>query len=220
MKKIYIFTNLLSTSIHGYQEKRKKTPGTRDKNNSNHRPGKKRKNIIEQKKRRKGQLRHTSWKRSRDMQSVGQKKNKTHRKRCNATITRVLNMRGANYNQLWCIDVLTPPHLLKSLTDSLPFLNLLGHSKTDARFMQDAPKAVWSIPYVSMAFFPSLKQNFIAYRSSKVSSRLDCMYEIQQLRKSGFSRVYSNSCCSCSFEPEIIKIGQLSHQIFKSLRQF
>ena len=28
----------------------------------------------------KGQLRHTSWKKSRDMQSVGQKKNKTHRK--------------------------------------------------------------------------------------------------------------------------------------------
>ena len=37
--------------------------------------------------------------------------------------------------------------------------------------MQDAPKAIWSIPYVSVAFFPSLKQNFIAYRSSKVS---DC----------------------------------------------
>ena len=34
--------------------------------------------------------------------------------------------------------------------------------------MQDAPKAVWSIPYVSVAFFPSLKQNFIAYSSSKV----------------------------------------------------
>ena len=33
--------------------------------------------------------------------------------------------------------------------------------------MQDAPKAVWSILYVSVAFFPSLKQNFIAYHSSK-----------------------------------------------------
>ena len=31
-----------------------------------------------------------------------------------------------------------------------------------------AEKAVWSIPYVSVAFFPSLKQNFIAYHSSKV----------------------------------------------------
>ena len=39
--------------------------------------------------------------------------------------------------------------------------------------MQDAPKAVWSIPYVvSVAFFPSLKWNLIAYRSSKVS---DCI---------------------------------------------
>ena len=41
--------------------------------------------------------------------------------------------------------------------------------------MQDAPKAVWSIPYVSVAFFLSLKQNVIAYRSSKVSSRPDCI---------------------------------------------
>ena len=79
--------------------------------------------------------------------------------------------------------------------------------------MQDAPKAVWSIPYVSVAFFPSLKQNFIAYRSSKVSSRPDCLFEIHQLLQSGFSRVYSNYCCSCSFEPEIIKIGQSSHKL-------
>ena len=43
--------------------------------------------------------------------------------------------------------------------------------------MQDAPKAVWNIPYISVAFFPSLKQNFIAYRSSKVSSRPDCIFE-------------------------------------------
>ena len=34
--------------------------------------------------------------------------------------------------------------------------------------MQDGRKAVWSIPYISVAFFPSLKHNFIAYRSSKV----------------------------------------------------
>ena len=73
------------------------------------------------------------------------------------------------------------PHLSSSLTDSLASLNLLCHLKTEARFMQDAPKAVWSIPYVSVIFFPSLKQNFIAYRSSKVSSRLDCIFEIHQL---------------------------------------
>ena len=79
--------------------------------------------------------------------------------------------------------------------------------------MQDASKAVWSIPYVSVAFFQSLKHNFIAYRSSKVS---DCIFEIHQLWQSGFSRVYSNCYCSCSFEPEIIKIGQSSHKMYSN----
>ena len=58
--------------------------------------------------------------------------------------------------------------------------------------MHDDRKAVWSIPYVSVAFFPSLKQNFIAYRSFNVSSRPDCILEIHQLWQSGFSRVYSD----------------------------
>ena len=44
--------------------------------------------------------------------------------------------------------------------------------------MQDGRKAAWSIPYVSVAFFLSLKQNFIGYRSFKVSSRPDCIFEI------------------------------------------
>ena len=74
-------------------------------------------------------------------------------------------------------------------------------------------KAVWSIPYVSVAFFPSLKRKFIAYRSSKVS---DCIFEIHQLWQSGFSRVYSNCCCSCSFESDIIKIGQSSHKMYSN----
>ena len=47
--------------------------------------------------------------------------------------------------------------------------------------MQDAVKAVWSNPYVSVAFFPSLKHNLIAYRSS---SRPDCIFEIHQLWQS------------------------------------
>ena len=112
------------------------------------------------------------------------------------------------------------PHLSSSLTDCLPSLNLLCHSKTDARFMQDGQKAVWSIPYVSVAFFPSLKQNFIAYHSYKVSSCPDCISEIHQLWQSGFSRVYSNSWCSCSFEPEIIKIGQSSHKMYSNNSKF
>ena len=44
--------------------------------------------------------------------------------------------------------------------------------------MQDGQKAIGSIPYISVAFFPSLKQNFIAYCSSKVFSRPDCIFEI------------------------------------------
>ena len=79
--------------------------------------------------------------------------------------------------------------------------------------MQDAPKAVWSIPYVSVTFFPSSKQNFIAYRSSKVSWRPDFIFEIHQLWQSGLSGVYSSSCCSCSFEPEIIKIDVISYDV-------
>ena len=83
--------------------------------------------------------------------------------------------------------------------------------------MQYGRKAVWSIGYVSVAsFFPSLKQNFIAYRSSKVSSRPDFIFEIHHLWQSGFSRVYPNCCCSCSFEAEIIKIGPSSHKIYSN----
>ena len=65
-------------------------------------------------------------------------------------------------------------------------------------------------------FLPSLKQNFIAYHSFKVSSRPDCIFEIHQLWQSGFSRVYSNSCSSCSFEPEIMKIGQSSQKMYSN----
>ncbi len=79
--------------------------------------------------------------------------------------------------------------------------------------MQDGWKAVWSIPYVSVAFFPSLKQNFIAYRSSKVS---DCHSWWISKMQSAISRVYSNCCCSCWFEPEIIEIGQSSHKMYSN----
>ena len=71
----------------------------------------------------------------------------------------------------------------------------------------------WSLGHSSRSSFhrmKSLKQNFTAYRSS---SRPDCIFEVHQLWQSGFSRVYSNSCCSCSFAPEIIKIGQSSHKM-------
>ena len=41
---IYIYINLISTSIHGTRKKKKKTPpGTREKSISNHCPGEKEK---------------------------------------------------------------------------------------------------------------------------------------------------------------------------------
>ena len=64
--------------------------------------------------------------------------------------------------------------------------------------------------------FPSLKQNFIAYRSSKVPPRPDWIFEIHKLWQSGFSRVYSNCCCSCLFEREIIRIGQSSDKMYSN----
>ena len=65
-------------------------------------------------------------------------------------------------------------------------------------------------------FFPSLKQNFIAYHSSKMFSRPDFIFEIHQPWESGFSRVDSHSCCNCSFGAEIIKIVQSSHKMYSN----
>ena len=107
-------------------------------------------------------------------------------------------------HQLWCIEFLTPPIPL-IIHQKLPaFLEFLMSHKNwcsiHAWFIRDGRKAVWSIPYVSVAFCSSLKENFIAYRSFKVS---DCIFEIHLLWQSGFSRVYSNSYCGCWFEHEI-----------------
>ena len=119
-------------------------------------------------------------------------------------------------NQLACIDFLTPPtpliipHWLPSFLESL-----MPHKKW-CSIHANGEKAVWSIPYVSVAFFPSLKHNLIAYRSSKLSWRPDCIFKIHQLWQSCFWRVYSNCCCYCSFKPEIIKISQSSHKMYSN----
>ena len=120
-------------------------------------------------------------------------------------------------NQLWSIDFLYSSHTSHhpSQTLCLPWSSYATQKPMldSCKMLQ---KAVWSIPYVSVAFFPSLKHNFIAYHSSKMSSRPDCIFEIPQLWQSGFSRVYSNCCCSCSIQPEIIKIGQSSQKIYSN----
>ena len=116
-------------------------------------------------------------------------------------------------NQLCYIDFLTPatpvmiPHRLPAFLESL--MPLKHWSSVHVRQSRSSLKH--SIRFCGI--FPSLKQNFRAYRSSIVS---DCIFEIHQLWQSGFSWVYSNSCCSCSFEPEIIKIGQSSHKMYSN----
>ena len=119
-------------------------------------------------------------------------------------------------NQLWCIDFLTPPtpliipHRLPAFLGSL--MPLKNWCSIHARWSKSSLKH--SIHFCGI--FLSLKQDFIAYRSSKVSSRPDCIFEIHQLWQSDFSRVYSNCCCSCSFEPEIITICHSSHKMYSN----
>ena len=94
---------------------------------------------------------------------------------------------------------------------------LLWISYATEKLMFDSYKMVEKQSEHSIRFcgiFPSLKHNFIAYCFSKLSSRPDCIFKIHQLWQSGFIRLYSNSRCSCSLEPGIIKIGQLSHEMY------
>ena len=116
-------------------------------------------------------------------------------------------------NQLWCIDFLTPPtphiipHRLAVFLESL--MPLKNWCSIHAGWLKSSLKhsiRFWGI-------FTSLKLNFIAYRSSKVS---DCIFEIDQLWQLGFSRVYSNFCSSCSFEAEIIKFGHSSQKMYSN----
>ena len=54
--------------------------------------------------------------------------------------------------------------------------------------MQDGPKSSLKHSIHFCGIFSKFKQNFIAYRSFKVSSRPDCISEIHQLWQSGISR--------------------------------
>ena len=93
-------------------------------------------------------------------------------------------------NQLWCIDFLTPPII---------------------------------IPYRLPAFLESLMQlkNWCSIHARWSKSSLKhsirfCGIEIHQLWQSGFTMVYSNCCCRCSFTAEIIKIGQSSRKMYSN----
>ena len=117
-------------------------------------------------------------------------------------------------NQLWCIDFLTPPTpLIIPQTPCLPWISYVTKKLMLDSFKMIQKQSEAFHTFLWHFFFSRLKQNFIAYRSSKVS---DCIFEIHHLWQLSFSRVHSNCCCSCSFEPEIIKIGQSSHTIYSN----
>ena len=116
-------------------------------------------------------------------------------------------------NQLWCIDFHIPPTSL-IIPHRLPaFLESLMPLKNWCSIHARCSKSSLKHCILFCGIFPSLKQYYIAYRSSKVS---DCIFETHQLWQSGFSRVCSNSCWSCSFESEIIKISQSSHKMYSN----
>ena len=114
-------------------------------------------------------------------------------------------------NQLWCINSSHTFHH-PSQTPCLPWISYATQKLmlNSCKMLQKQSETFHTFLWL---FFPNLKQNFIAYHSSKVS---DCIFEIHQLCQSGFSRVYSTSCCSFSFEPEIIKISQSSHKMYSN----
>ena len=111
-------------------------------------------------------------------------------------------------NQLWSIYFLTPPTLL-IIPHRLPaFLRSLMPLKNWCSIHARCSKSSLKHCIGFCDIFSKFKKEFYCLSYFKES---DCIFEIQQLCQSGFGRVYSNCCCSCSFEAEIIKIGQSSH---------
>ena len=103
---------------------------------------------------------------------------------------------------------------------SIPNTNPLANKLCYINFL--TPPTPLIIPHRLPAFLESLmpRKNWcsIHARWSKSSLKRSIhfygIFENHQRWQTDFSRVYSNSCCSCSFEPESIKIGQSSHKLY------
>ena len=116
-------------------------------------------------------------------------------------------------NQFWSVDFLTPPilliipHRLPAFRESLmPLKNwYLLHARSSKSSLKHFIRFC--------GIFSKFKTEF--YCISFFLSP-DCISEIHKLWQSGFRRVYSYCCCSCSFEPEIINIGQSSHTMYSN----
>ena len=116
-------------------------------------------------------------------------------------------------NQLWFIDFPTPPttsiipHRVPAFLESL--MPLENWCSIHARQSKSSLKH--SIRFCGI--FLKFKKEFYSMSVFWVS---DCIFEIHQLWQSGFSRLYSNCCCSFWFEVEIITIGQSSHKMYRN----
>ena len=96
-------------------------------------------------------------------------------------------------NQLWCIDFLTTPTPL-IIPHRLPaFLKSLMPLKNWCSIYARCSKSSLKYPICFCGIFSKFK----------IISRM-------------FSRVYTDSCCSCLFESVIIKIGQSSHKMYSN----
>ena len=112
-------------------------------------------------------------------------------------------------NQLWCIDFLTPPtpliipHRLPAFLESLmPFKNWCS---IHARWSKSSQNH--SIRFCGI--FSAFKTQFYCISCPHVQAAFLKFTSCD-------NQVYSNCCCSCLFEPEIIKIGQSSHKMYSN----
>ena len=112
-------------------------------------------------------------------------------------------------NQLWCSGFLTPPtpliipHRLPSFLESL------------------MPLKNWCLIYARCSKSSLKHSTLFCGIFSKFKTESYCISFFLSVRlhfwkTPGFSWVYSNCCCRCSFEPEIIKIGQSSHKMYSN----
>ena len=114
-------------------------------------------------------------------------------------------------NQLWCIDFLTPPttfiipHRLPAFLECL--IPLKNWCSIHARWSKSNRKP--SICFCGI--FSKFKTAF--YCISFFYIVLTSWLHFLNL-PTVTSRVYSNYCCTRSFEPEIIKIGQSSYEMY------
>ena len=115
-------------------------------------------------------------------------------------------------NQLLCIGFLTPPtpliipHRLRAFLESL--MPLKNWCSIYARCSKSSLKH-------SIHFCGIFSKNRILLHI--VLPHVQIVFlKFTSCGQSGFSRVYSKCCCSCSFEPEIIKIDQSSYKMYSN----